>query len=147
MITLLRIFVILYFSVSSLLQTNSLRNFSLSLSTGGLDETKFYGQTFRMRIQVRAKTWEFVPSRTRYPSVLWKDDGTIQDNRRKLAGNYLTVYNVTQLDIGQYSLLDKNRIRLSSRQLDVIGELTVINLCKHHPCHFCSCGCFALLVK
>lgn len=78
-----------------------------------------------MRIHVRAKTWEFLPSNTQNPIVLWKEDATIKDSRRKLVGNYFTIYDVTQLDTGKYTLRDKNKIALSSSYLDVVGELTV----------------------
>lgn len=78
-----------------------------------------------MRIHVKAKTWEFLPSNDKEPTVLWKDGRTIKDNRRKLVHNYFTIYNLTQFDNGQYSLKDRNGIVLSTTHLDVKGELTV----------------------
>lgn len=102
----------------------SVTNFSLTLSADCRDQTKFYGETFKMLRFSGAKTWEFLPLNKKSPIVLWRDDGTIKDSRRKSSGIYFTVYNVTQLDRGQYSLKDRN-IVLSSSYLDVVGELKV----------------------
>lgn len=96
---------------------------------------------------------DFTPSNGRYQTVLWKDDGTFKDTRRKVVGNYFTVYNLTQLDNGQYSMKDKNGLTLSSTYLDVIGKLpiqrvkyysTLLKYLKYYTCHFFSCACFAL---
>lgn len=68
---------------------------------------------------------DFTPSSGRSPIVLWKDDGTFKDSRRKVVGNYFTVYNLTQLDNGRFSMKDRNRLVLSSTDLEVVGKLAV----------------------
>lgn len=112
------------FRVSSLLKENSVPNFFSILSTGCRDETKFYGQIFKMRTHVMAKTWEFSPSGAQQPTVLWEKGRSVKDSRRKLVGNYFIVYNLTQLDSGQYTLNDRNQVLYYS-DLEVVGELTV----------------------
>lgn len=68
---------------------------------------------------------DFTPANGGYQTVLWKDDGTFKDTRRKVVGNYFTVYDLTQLDNGQYSMKDKNGFQLSSTYLEVIGKLPI----------------------
>lgn len=68
---------------------------------------------------------DFSPSSGRSPIVLWKDDGTFKDSRRKVVGNSFTVYNLTQLDNGRFSMKDRNGLVLSSTDLEVVGKLAV----------------------
>lgn len=80
-----------------------------------------------------AKSLEFISSRRGGSVVLWKHgDPSKEDTRRKVVGNYFVVYNVTQEDSGQYTMKDRNGVRLSNWNLDVEGDLTN-NFCSVIP--------------
>lgn len=80
-----------------------------------------------------AKSMEFISSRHGESQVLWKDgDPSKEDIRRKVVGNYFVVYNITQEDSGQYTIRDRNGIRLFYWNLDVKGDLTN-NFCSVTP--------------
>lgn len=101
-------------------------NCSLTPSPGCYwDETKYYGKVFKMRLLSGVKMVDFSPSSGRSPIVLWKDGGTFKDSRRKVVGNSFIVYNLTQLDNGQFSMKDRNGFVLSSTDLEVVGKLSV----------------------
>lgn len=86
-----------------------------------------------MRLHVRAKSLEFISSHHGESVVLWKeDDPSKEDSRRKVVGNYFVVYNVTQEDSGQYTMRDRNGLRLSDWNLDVEGDSTN-NFCSVIP--------------
>lgn len=112
--------------LASLKKVVAVLNFSLTLSPGCYqDETKYYGKSFKMRLHMRAKMVDFKPSYGGSPVVLWKDDGTFKDSRRKVVGNYFIVYDLTQLDNGLFSMKDRSGLVLSSTHLEVVGKLPV----------------------
>lgn len=80
-----------------------------------------------------AKSLEFISSGRRESVVLWKHgDPSKEDSRRKFVEGYFMLYNVTQEDSGQYTMRDRNGIRVSVWDLDVEGDLTN-NFCSIVP--------------
>lgn len=88
-------------------------------------DIKKYGQIYRMRLHVLAKSLEFISSRHGESVVLWKeDDPSKKDSRRKVVGYSFVLYNVTQEDSGKYTMRDRYGLQLSDWTLDVEGDST-----------------------
>lgn len=68
---------------------------------------------------------EFTPSNGEPTIVVWKVDGSVKDIRRNVVGNYFTVYNLTQLDSGRFSMKDRSGLVLFYTHLEVLGKLPV----------------------
>ncbi|CAN9514958.1 unnamed protein product [Ophioblennius macclurei] len=95
----------------------------LCLSSVGYDTKRVkYGETVRLEIRRSIYVVEFTAEDSWSGKILWKQDEHLdpdEKRRWKVTGNSFIISNVTQRDIGVYSLMDKAGVQRSITSINV----------------------------
>lgn len=114
-------------SIHACMCLGSFVTFLLYLPSLGLAEQRYdveYGDSLKLLVPRRPKSFEFTRKFSSNVTILWKwgEPLTSLDGRRKYTGIFFEMYNLTQKDMGFYRFRGKEQNELSTYTIEVKGK-------------------------